>query len=178
MTFRSRLSASSLRSAPGGIVAAPEQPFLAAQALTSVRCARVDFIPPLNPLSRADCPAPAQSQFLYWLCAAYAMGIDEQVYFLRCRANSRRCLRRCLAFGYVARCCSRRNARLSCGADNGGRNTSPHTISPFTPFNSVPLRSGAFRFLKPDCVAWLLSNNRKRLLLTFPRFCNSQKKTA
>ena len=73
-------------------------------------------------------------------------------------------MRRCLAFGYVARCCSRRNARLSCGADNGGRNTSPHTISPFTPFNSVLLRSGAFRFLKPDCVAWLLSNNRKRLL--------------
>ncbi|MBR2633028.1 MAG: hypothetical protein IKD29_06260, partial [Lentisphaeria bacterium] len=29
-----------------------------------------------------------------------------------------------------------------------------------------------FRFLKPDCVAWLLSNNRKRLLPTFPRFCN------
>ena len=92
------------------------------------------------------------------------MCIDDWVYFLRCRANSRRCLRRCLAFGYVARCCSRRNARLSCGADNGGRNTSPHTISPFTPFNSVPLRSGAFRFLKPNCVAWLLSNNRKRLL--------------
>ena len=92
------------------------------------------------------------------------MCIDDWVYFLRCRANSRRCLRRCLAFGYVARCCSRRNARLSCGADNGGRNTFPHTISPFTPFNSVLLRSGAFRFLKPDCVAWLLSNNRKRLL--------------
>ena len=72
------------------------------------------------------------------------------------RANSRGCLRRCLAFGYVARCCSRRNARLSCGADNGGRNTFPHTISPFTPFNSVLLRSGAFRFLKPDCVAWLV----------------------
>ena len=89
------------------------------------------------------------------------------------RANSRGCLRRCLVFGYVARCCSQRNARLSCGADNGGRNTFPHTISPFTPFNSVLLRSGAFRFLKPDCVAWLLSNNRKRLLLTFPRFCNS-----
>ena len=90
------------------------------------------------------------------------MCIDDWVYFLRCRANSRKCLRRCLAFGYVARCCSRRNARLSCGADNGGRNTSPHTISPFTPFNSVLLRSGAFRFLKPDCVAWLLSNNRKK----------------
>ena len=87
------------------------------------------------------------------------MCIDDWVYFLRCRANSRRCLRRCLAFGCVARCCSRRNARLSCGADNGGRNTFPHTISPFTPFNSVLLRSGAFRFLKPDCVAWLLLNN-------------------
>jgi len=94
------------------------------------------------------------------------MCIDDWVYFLRCRANSRRCLRRRLAFGYVARCCSRRNARLSCGADNGGRNTFPHTISPFTPFNSVLLRSGAFRFLKPDCVARLLSNNRKRLLLS------------
>ena len=94
------------------------------------------------------------------------MCIDDWVYFLRCRANSRKCLRRCLAFGYVARCCSRRNARLSCGADNGGRNTFPHTISPFTPFNSVLLRSGASRFLKPNCVAWLLSNNRKRLLHT------------
>ena len=101
--------------------------------------------------------------FFYWYFYAYAA---KQVYFLRCRANSRRCLRRCLAFGYVARCCSRRNARLSCGADNGGRNTFPHTISPFTPFNSVLLRSGAFRFLKPNCVAWLLSNNRKRLLHT------------
>ena len=95
----------------------------------------------------------------YWYFYAYAYAA-KQVYFLRCRANSRRCLRRCLAFGYVARCCSRRNARLSCGADNGGRNTFPHTISPFTPFFSVLLRSGAFRFLKPNCVAWLLSNNR------------------
>ena len=101
--------------------------------------------------------------FFYWYFYAYAA---KQVYFLRCRANSRRCVRRCLAFGYVARCCSRRNARLSCGADNGGRNTFQHTISPFTPFNSVLLRSGAFRFLKPNCVAWLLSNNRKRLLHT------------
>ena len=69
VTFCSRLSASSLRSAPGGIAAAPEQPFLAAQALTSVRCARVDFIPPLNPLSRGDSPAPAMSRSLYRLMA-------------------------------------------------------------------------------------------------------------
>ena len=87
----------------GRLTAAPEQPFLAAQALTSVRCARVDFIPPLNPLSRADCPAPAQSQFLYWLCAAYAMGIDEQVYFLR---SSRKLTRLFAAVFGVWVCCT------------------------------------------------------------------------
>ena len=121
------------------------------------------FHPPFEPPEQGRLPC---TDFSIGSGRLNAMCIDDWVYFLRCRANSRGCLRRCLALGYVARCCSRRNARLSCGADNGGRNTSPHTISPFTPFNSVPLRSGAFRFLKPDCVAWLLSNNRKRLLHT------------
>ena len=124
-------------------------------------------------------PAPVVSRFLYRLTPAavcctrffaviwcvFFIGIFWRMWrsryiFCACAQTHADVCGGVLRLGYVARCCSRRNARLSCGADNGGRNTFPHTISPFTPFNSVLLRSGALRFLKPDCVAWLLSNNR------------------
>ena len=164
-------SASSLRSAPGGSPPPLSSLFwLLRHSLRAMRPVRraAGYSASLVGLASSPCHGVVKRRRMHLPCTDFSIGsgrlnamcIDDWVYFLRCRANSRRCLRRCLAFGYVARCCSRRNARLSCGADNGGRNTFPHTISPFTPFNSVLLRSGAFRFLKPDCVAWLLLNNR------------------
>ena len=74
-------SASSLRSAPGGIVAAPEQPFLAAQALSPCDAARTTgcgilsqprwagFLP-LSRRSETKTDAPVVSRFFYRLTPA------------------------------------------------------------------------------------------------------------
>ena len=75
-------SASSLRSAPGGIVAAPEQPFLAAQALSPCDAARTTGCGILSqprwagflPLSRRSVTktdAPVVSRFLYRLTPTF-----------------------------------------------------------------------------------------------------------
>jgi hypothetical protein len=72
------LSASSLRSAPGGIAAAPEQPFLAAQALSPCDAARTTGcgilsqprwagFHPLSRRSETKTDAPVVSRFLYRL---------------------------------------------------------------------------------------------------------------
>ena len=75
------LSASSLRSAPGGIAAAPEQPFLAAQALSPCDAARTTgcgilsqprwagFLP-LSRRSETKTDAPVVSRFFYRLTPA------------------------------------------------------------------------------------------------------------
>ena len=76
------LSASSLRSAPGGIAAAPEQPFLAVQALSPCDAARTTgcgilsqprwagFLP-LSRRSETKTDAPVVSRFLYRLTPTF-----------------------------------------------------------------------------------------------------------
>ena len=59
-------------------------------------------------------------------------------------------LRRSFGLWYVARSCMQSNARVRCAAYNGGRNTSPHTKTPFNSVHSVPLRSGACLLLAPN----------------------------
>jgi hypothetical protein len=82
-------SASSLRSAPGGIVAAPEQPFLAAQALSPCDAARTTgcgilsqprwagFLP-LSRRSETKTDAPVVSRFLYRLTPTFVYCFSEE----------------------------------------------------------------------------------------------------